>query len=317
MNSPEVQEIVYAAAAGLCAFAGLLFLGSVYSDYVLERRAMPRRQEGGGPKGSSFMFRAMRPFARFFGHLVSSAAARLQERFGEGGPAGHLMRLRLRLQRTLTAAGSPEGLSADEMLGLVCFSVLAWGALGALLGLALGSSLPVPVALLVGAAQPLMWLRRTLERRRRSIRKLLPFALDLLTLSVEAGLDFSSALARLVPKLGSAPLAFELRQMLRDMRLGKSRPDALRELADRLHMPEVAGFTGSMIQAEELGADLGPVLRVQAEQMRNDRSNRAEKKAMEAPVKILFPLIAFIFPTVFLILFGGIGMRYLARIFGL
>ena len=171
------------------------------------------------------------------------------------------------------------------------------------------------INLLVEQLQPFAWLRKRLNRRRSAVRKLLPYALDLLTLSVEAGLDFTSALARLVPKLGDNPLAFELGEMLRAIRLGRSRSGSLRDLADRMAMTEVTSVTSSLIQADELGADLGPVLRVLSDQMRADRSNRAEKKAMEAPVKLLFPLIVFIFPTVFLILFSGIGIEYLKKLF--
>jgi tight adherence protein C len=143
---------------------------------------------------------------------------------------------------------------------------------------------------------------------------MLPYALDLLTLSVEAGLDFTAALARLVPKLRGTALAAEFGAMLRDIQLGKPRTEALRDMADRISMNEVNSFAAALIQADELGASIGVVLRVQADQMRNDRSNRAEKKAMEAPVKILFPLIACIFPTVFLIIFAPILIKYLPKI---
>jgi len=119
-----------------------------------------------------------------------------------------------------------------------------------------------------------------------------------------------------VPKLAGTALSVEFGELLRQIRLGRSRAEALRDFADRVDMPEIVSFTSSLIQAEELGAGIGGVLRTQAEQMRNDRSNRAEKKAMEAPVKILFPLIAFIFPTVFIIIFAPMAMSYLAHFFG-
>ncbi len=311
------QELVYSAAAGLCVFGVALYFGSVYRDYALERLAR------GGETGEagSFTFRVLKPFARFFGHLISSAAVRMRVRLGgraplpADAPADHFTRMRLALQRLLVAAGSPEGLTADEMLGLGCFSAVAWTCLGALMWALTGASFPVLVGLVIGVLQPVVWLRRRLARRRREIRKLLPYSLDLLTLSVEAGLDFTSALGRLVPKLAGSALAAELGEMLRAIRLGKPRSEALREMADRVAMGEVASFAVSLIQADELGSDLGPVLRIQAEQMRSDRANRAEKKAMEAPVKILFPLIVFIFPTVFLIIFSGIGIEYLKRLF--
>ncbi len=215
-----------------------------------------------------------------------------------------------------SGAGSPEGLTADEFLGLCWLSLLVWTGLGLLALAGTGWSFPLFAAIVVGLAHPHLWLRRTVSRRREQIRKLLPFALDLLTLSVEAGLDFTAALARLTPKLEGSALAEEFGELLRQVRLGKSRSEALRDMSDRVNMAEVTSFASSLIQAEELGADLGPVLRVQSDQMRQERSNRAEKKAMEAPVKILFPLIAFIFPTVFIILFSPIGIKYLRHLFG-
>lgn len=310
--TPQAQELVYTVAAGLCVFGLAMYLGSLYNEYLDERLATGVER---GREAQSFLFRTLKPIARFFGHVISSALTRLQARAGDSGLAVHLMNLRLGLQRTLISAGAPEGLTADEMLGLIVFSIIVWSGLGVLGWCVIGSSFVILVGASIGLLQPLLWLKGRVERRRMLIRRLLPYSLDLLTLSVEAGLDFTAALARLAPKLGSNPLAYELGDMLRAIRLGRSRSEALREMADRVGMSEVTSFAASLIQADELGADLGPVLRVLAEQMRNDRSSRAEKKAMEAPVKILFPLIVFIFPTVFLIIFGGIGMEYLSRLF--
>jgi len=262
------------------------------------------------------VLRALKPLAAFFGTRIGTLSLHLQQRYGNEGLSGHLLSLRLRLQRVLTTAGSPGALTADEMLGLCCFSILAWTGLGVLGWVLTGVGFTVLAGLLAGVAHPVLWLRRRLTRRRNEIRKLMPYALDLLTLSVEAGLDFTAALGRIVPKLEGTALAEEFGELLRQIRLGKSRADALRDMSERVKMAEVTTFSSSLVQADELGADLGPVLRVLAEQMRDERANRAEKKAMEAPVKILFPLIAFIFPTVFIILFAGIAISYLGRVFG-
>jgi len=312
MNS-DPQIIIYSLAAGLSVFSLSLYFYSVYSDYITERLSARLQAEAGV---ESFAFRLLKPFARFFGHLLSAAIARMQQRWGSSSFFRHLTNLRVRLQRSLVAAGKPEGLSADDFLGLVCFSTLAWTFVGLVLSVMTGWSVPVPIAFVIGVAHPFHWLKRNLTRRQNEIRKLLPYSLDLLTLSVEAGLDFTSALSRMVPKLQGTALAAEFGELLRAIRLGKSRSEALREVADRVGMGEVNSFAGSLVQADELGADLGPVLRVLADQMRNDRSNRAEKKAMEAPVKILFPLIAFIFPTVFIIIFAPLGITYLRHLFG-
>jgi len=308
-----LQAMVYSLAIGTCVFAIGLYLSSIYSDYVVSRG---RDTVGAGKRAILPAFPGLAPFARFFGHIIGSGIARLQRRFGERSAARHLVGARVRLQRVLIAAGSPWGLTADEMLGLACLSVIAWTLVGLVIWGMLGWGFPVLVLFLVGLAHPFLWLNKKLSRRRSEIRRLLPYALDLLTLSVEAGLDFTSALGRIVPKLEGTALADEFGELLRAIRLGRTRSDALRGMADRVGMPEVASFAGSLVQADELGADLGPVLRVLADQMRSDRANRAEKKAMEAPVKILFPLIAFIFPTVFIILFASLGISYLSKLFG-
>ncbi|HRU07543.1 MAG TPA: type II secretion system F family protein, partial [Candidatus Brocadiia bacterium] len=157
---------------------------------------------------------------------------------------------------------------------------------------------------------PSTWLNKRLRLRRADISHELPYALDLLTLSVEAGLDFTEALDRIVHKLGESPLAEELGATLRDIRLGRTRTEALRNLSHRVDMGAVTSVASALIQADELGSSLGPILRAQSEQLRVARSQEAEKKALEAPVKILFPLIFFILPTIFLIIGGPIFLKY-------
>ncbi|MFP4176116.1 MAG: type II secretion system F family protein [Candidatus Brocadiia bacterium] len=311
-NIPQVP--LYSIAVGLSVFTFSLYLYSLYSGF---RAYQQDREEGAEtPTDGSALLGIIRPLARFFGHLISSALNRLRAKYGDEGLIRQLTRWRVAIQRSLVKAGNPDNLSADEMLGVGCVSILIWTLLGGLLGLAGEMFFPLFVAFIVGAVHPWLWLRKKITQRQNEMRRLLPYALDLLTLSVEAGLDFTAALDRIVPKLGDSALAVEFRETLRKIRLGRSRADALREMAGRVDMPEMTTFCNSLLQAEELGADLGPVLRLLADQTREDRSNRAEKKAMEAPVKILFPLIAFIFPTVFIILFAPVGINYLQQIFG-
>jgi len=311
---PALHVTAYSLAAGLSVFTISLCLYTLYSEHAAELR---RRGPAVRPRRvASVRMRILKPFASFFGLLIGSALARLERRGAGGALPAYATRLRVRLQRTLTGAGSPGGLTGDEMLGVYCTSVLAWTGAGVLVLLLAGLALPVLVGFVIGVLHPFLWLRRIVSRRQNEIRRLMPYALDLLTLSVEAGLDFTEALARMVPKLEGSALAEEFGELLRQIRLGRSRGDALRDMAGRVNMPEMGTFCSSLVQADELGADLGPVLRVLSDQMRNERANRAEKKAMEAPVKILFPLIVFIFPTVFIVLFAPIGIGYLRRLFG-
>ncbi|MFP4055786.1 MAG: type II secretion system F family protein [Candidatus Brocadiia bacterium] len=163
---------------------------------------------------------------------------------------------------------------------------------------------------LIGLLLPWIWLRDCERARKRSIRRDLPFALDLLTLAVEAGLDFTAALGRIIRRRPQAPLSQELGETLRQIQMGVTRAQALRELADRVMMEEIISVTSALIQADELGASLGPTLRIQADYFRVRRAQAAEKAAMEAPVKLLFPLICFFFPATFIVLFGPIFVRF-------
>ena len=137
----------------------------------------------------------------------------------------------------------------------------------------------------------------------------LPYELDLLTLAVEAGLDFVGGLQKVVEKGRGGPLSDELQLVLRSIRLGRTRSEALMEMAERVQVPAVRSWVRTLVQADRMGTPLGRVLRLQSERLRQRRSQDAERRANEAPVKMLFPLIFFIFPTVFLILFGPIVFR--------
>lgn len=155
------------------------------------------------------------------------------------------------------------------------------------------------------------WVRDRIAARRRELLKALPFLLDIITLCVEAGLNMQGAMNQAVAKGPKGVLRDEFQRVLRDLRAGKPRADAMRAMADRINEPSVSRFVSAVIQAENMGMNLGPVLRAQAEQRRTERFLRAEKLAMEAPVKMLFPLIAFIFPCTFIVLFFPLVMKFM------
>jgi tight adherence protein C len=167
------------------------------------------------------------------------------------------------------------------------------------------------VAALCGYAYPNIWLRDVLLRRKSELLKSIPFYLDIITLCVEAGLNMQGAMGQAVAKGPKGVFRDEFQRVLRDIRAGKARADSLRSMAERLAEPNIASFITAVIQAEKMGMNLGPVLRVQADQRRSERFLRAEKLAMEAPVKMLFPLIAFIFPCTFIVLFFPIAMKFM------
>ena len=169
-----------------------------------------------------------------------------------------------------------------------------------------GFVLPYALLLAFSFLQPVMWLRGVLRRRHLSIQKALPFVLDILTLSVEAGMDFISALQRNCKSRRLDPLNEELLRMTKEIQVGSSRKEALRNMVERVKQPDLKSVASALIQADELGVSIGSILRIQSEQLRSRRFDRAEKLAAEAPVKMLGPLMLCIFPAVFIILLGPI-----------
>jgi len=163
------------------------------------------------------------------------------------------------------------------------------------------------------ALKPTIWLKRTIKSRHREIERGLPFVLDLLTLSVEAGLDFMTSIRRLIERRKVDALSEEFIRAVREMQVGRTRRDALRDMAERAQQPDLSSVVSALVQADELGVGIGTILRIQAEQMRTRRFQRAEKMANEAPVKLLFPLVCFIFPSVFLVLLGPIFLHMLKQ----
>jgi tight adherence protein C len=162
---------------------------------------------------------------------------------------------------------------------------------------------------------PSAWLRGAIRQRHRAFERALPFVLDLLTLSVEAGLDFMTGLKRILDHRAMDPLGEELLRTLREVQVGKTRREALRMLGHRAQHPDLSAVVNALVQADELGVSLGAILRIQADQMRVRRFQRAEKLAQEAPVKLLFPLVAFIFPAVFIVLLGPVLLELLRHQF--
>jgi tight adherence protein C len=155
---------------------------------------------------------------------------------------------------------------------------------------------------------PRTWLKGQVKSRQKQVIKALPDSLDLVTTCVEAGLGLDAALARVAEKT-EGPFAEELQIMLRDVALGKLRRDALTELHERVGVDELTNFINSIIQAEQLGVGIAQVLRVQSDQLRTKRRQRAEKAAHEAPIKMLFPLVFFIFPAFLIVILGPAVIR--------
>jgi tight adherence protein C len=274
----------------------VLLAGDVVTFPARERRAALRRavardRSGSGPE---------RP-ATLRERVLEPAAARLTQLALRLSPRTSVDSVRLRL-----LAAGPRGLTPTAFLAIKGGATVAGVLLGLLLGSASGARAAIGLGLGIGAlgfVGPDFLLSSRARRRREAVQADLPDALDLLAVSVEAGLGFDAAVLRLTEHM-SGPLAEELSLTLSEMRIGRSRQAALRSLAERIDAPELAAFVRAVLQAERLGMSLSRILRVQGEETRRRRQAAAEEKAMKAPVKMLFPTVAFIFPAMFLVILG-------------
>lgn len=204
-------------------------------------------------------------------------------------------------------------MSAAQFLALCLVSLLGFGLLAATVLAAAGLFNWTAVLLVaaLGFVYPRLWLKEALNKRRKLIIKALPTYLDFMVMSVEAGLNMAGAISQAVAKGPAGPLKSEFAFVLRDLRAGLTRAEALRRMEERLRLPQISSFVSAVIQAERMGASLGSTFRAQAEQRRAERFQRAEQLAMEAPLKLIFPLVAFIFPVTFLVLIFPIAMKFL------
>jgi tight adherence protein C len=255
---------------------------------------------------------------------ITTAAAVIEQRYAQHGPAnqeqpltappGWLRALGLRLspstavatlQRRLDTAGNPKSWDADRLLAVKALGLILLGGLGALYGLH-NPALGVVTAVLGGGAGfflPDLLLYNAAIKRQAKIQTALPDAMDMLTICVEAGLGFDAALSR-VARNTAGPVAAEFSRVLQEIQIGKSRTEALRSMSDRTTVAELRAFVSAMVQAGELGIPIAEVMRVQSREMRMRRRQRAEEKAQQVPVKILFPLVGCLFPALFTLVIG-------------
>ncbi len=318
------MEIIAYISAGGAVFFILWALMEIYLEAM-----------SGGPRIDSraaeikfLPFRWTLPLARALGAPLGRLAADIELKRGRDADSSLFIMIRRKTARMIVAAGNPGSMSPDEFFGLMG----VWSIISLLVGIALflyvdtlsPEDLPLLIYVvltkvsfglvwafpIIGLLLPLIWLRDILIARHTLMKKKLPYSLDLLTLGVEAGLDFTAAIERIVRKLGQNPLSEEFGIMLKEILMGKNRAEALRDLGDRNNLMELTSVVSALVQADELGASLGPVLRIQASQMRVRRSQSAEEQAMKAPVKILFPLVLCIFPATFIIILGPVAINY-------
>jgi tight adherence protein C len=238
----------------------------------------------------------------FFDRIMRPMIQRLAR--GRRQEGGMVARVDAKLER----AGYPAGLRGADWVGVKFLALIGFAVLFFLLGLLLTQQPVVALLFLavggvIGYIAPEFWLGRRIRARSETMVLDLPDVLDLLTISVEAGLGFDAALAKVVEKM-EGPLVDEFSQALSEVRMGRPRREALRDVAARADAQPVSNFIGAIVQAEQLGVPIAKVLQIQSNQLRIERRQRAEEAAAKAPVKMLFPMVGCIFPTIFIVILG-------------
>lgn len=214
------------------------------------------------------------------------------------------------LEHKIIMAGKPNNWGVKNWLGLQAFMTVGLPLIILIVYIQLRIDVKNLIMVtcataLIGMLFPNMSLNSKIRKRQSGVMKTLPDIMDLLTVSVEAGLSFDSALSKVVEKMpGSLSKEFEV--VLQEIKVGKSKKDALYQMADRIGVQDLRSFVSAVIQADQLGVSLGKVLRIQSEQIRQNRKQQVSEKAMKAPIKMLIPMIVFIFPSIFIVLLGPV-----------
>ncbi len=221
-----------------------------------------------------------------------------------------------RIRRRLDKAGNPAGWSVERVATGKVLGVVAGVVFGFLFARMLGQpwttgTVIVGALAFLGWNAPVIYLYNEAAKRDEVMRKEIADSIDLLTISVEAGLGFDAALQQ-VARNTEGPLAMEFARVLQEMQIGRGRGEAMRALGERTNIPEIRSFVSAMVQADSFGIPIGQVLRVQSREMRTKRRQRAEEKAAQVPVKIMIPVVLFILPCLFVIVMGPAAISMMA-----
>jgi tight adherence protein C len=297
---PFIPILIAGAAAGAILLIALGLAGSSPVDPVQARLTQLGTMQAKNLEElelqAPFIERTFRPLAN---RLSTSMSRLASSSFQE------------KAEKRLALAGNPGNLRVADWLGIkavvaVIGAILFFFLFGIVGILGLPPVLRIlmsAIGLMFGYTIPEFWLGGRVKKRQHLILLQIPDALDLLTISVRAGLGFDAALGKVVEKL-EGPLTEEFRRALAEVRVGKPRREALRDIVPRTEVPPLTNFIGAIIQAEQLGVSISKVLQVQSEQLRIERRQRAEEMAAKAPIKMLFPLVGCIFPSLFIIILG-------------
>ena len=229
------------------------------------------------------------------------------ERLGSVMSRSTPQKARQNLMNRLDLAGRPGNLTPEDFAAVRIVAAAVMAAAGLGIGFLLGSVVYLVISLAVGAILgfylPVLWLKQKVDARRSQIQKGLPDAMDLLVIAVDAGLGFDAALARVTDKYKNA-LSDEFAKVLREVSLGRPRLEAMDEMGRSSGVEDLHNFIQAIIQSEQFGTGIGKILRIQADEMRRKRRQRAQEKAAQATLKMMLPMVGCIFPTLWIVLLG-------------
>ncbi len=275
--------------AFLLFFGGILFLtlNLVRMGRHIEAAGKPQASDFVIPEESRFVL-LFKPFYRFFLPLIDRL------------PIDHY---RQRLKKYAVAAGLENDVSGSDIIGFQLTTMLIFGILGLML---FDNGLYIALAAIFGLAYPYLWLADKKKQRQEKIKLSMPDVVDMLSLSVEAGLAFNAAVQKVceVYRHDKDPFVVELYLMDQNIKLGRSRDEALKIMAERVEVPELDSFASILIQANKMGSSIADVLKSQADRMRSERFMNAEKIGAQASQKLLIPMMLLIFPIIFIVIFG-------------
>jgi tight adherence protein C len=295
---------------GVIAGAIILVVAGIRKSRFQEEDPLAERLAEYSQRGEAVSLEEIELSQPFSQRVVMPIMRRLGEVSSRFTPQHVLEQTRIRLE----LAGNPGHMDASTFLVLHFVAAGVFGSLVFVLSL-FSKTFSLPIKLLIvllftilGYFFPDLWIRSKINSRQKGVRKAMPDALDLLTICVEAGLGFDAAMSKVNEKWDNE-LSMAFGRVIREIQLGKLRRDALRDMADRLGLAEMTSFVAAVIQSEMLGVSMAKVLRIQSDQMRVKRRQHAEEEAHKAPIKMIFPMGLFIFPSLMIVLLTPAGLR--------
>jgi tight adherence protein C len=302
--------IILVVILGVISTAVVLVLAGIRKSRTQESDPLAERLAEYSQRGETVSLEQLELSQPFSERVVLPIMRRLGELSSRFTPQNVVEQTRIRLE----LAGNPGRMDASTFMVLHFVAAGVFGGLVFLISLFSQTfTLPIKLALvlafiIIGYFFPDLWLRSKINSRQKQVRKAMPDALDLLTICVEAGLGFDAAMSKVNEKWDNE-LSLAFGRVIREIQLGKLRRDALRDMSDRLGLPEMTSFVAAVIQSEMLGVSMAKVLRIQSDQMRLKRRQHAEEEAHKAPIKMIFPMGLFIFPALMIVLLTPAGLR--------